>query len=314
MLVSERAGTLLVFENGDPGARRLAELTVPSIRAQGESGLMSIVVDPRFASNGFVYACASRTDEGQWLNQVLRLRLAANTLTLDGLVIREGMRAAAIHDGCRLAFGPDGKLWVTMGDASVRTLAQDVGALNGKVLRINTDGTIPGDNPVLPGAPARTAVFSFGHRNPQGLAFEPGSGRPFIVDHGQNDHDEINLLRPGGNYGWPVHAGPGGAGQGFVDPLWSSGPAGTLATSGAAFASGPQWGLWSGSLFVASLKEADLRRFTIDGPVATQQEVLLDRKYGRLRSVVLAPNGALYVTTSNGSGDRIIRLVASLTP
>ena len=311
MLVSERAGTLLVFENGDPGARRLAELAVPAIRAQGESGLMSIVVDPRFASNGFVYACASRTDEGQWLNQVLRLRLAANTLTLDGLVIREGMRAAAIHDGCRLAFGQDGKLWVTMGDASVRTLAQDVGALNGKILRINTDGTIPGDNPVLPGAPTRTAVFSFGHRNPQGLAFEPGSGRPFAVEHGQNDHDEINLIRPGANYGWPVHAGPDGTGQGFVDPLWSSGPAGTLATSGAAFVTGAQWGLWSGSLFVASLKEADLRRFTIDGEVATQHEVLLDRKYGRLRSVVLAPNSALYVTTSNGTGDRIVRLVAS---
>jgi glucose/arabinose dehydrogenase len=96
-----------------------------------------------------------------------------------------------------------------------------------------------------------------------------------------------------------------------VDPLWTSGPAGTLATSGAAFVTGEPWGLWSGSLFVATLKEADLRRFSVEGDAVTQREVLLDRRYGRLRSALLAPGGALYVTTSNGSGDRVIRLVAS---
>jgi len=131
------------------------------------------------------------------------------------------------------------------------------------------------------------------------------------VDHGQDDHDEINQIQAGANYGWPLQVGPGGGPRGFVDPIWSSGPAGTLATSGAAFVEGQQWGLWSGSLFVATLKQSDLRRFTIDGGVATQREVLLDVKYGRLRSPVLGPNGALYVTTSNGSGDRVIRLVAS---
>lgn len=314
MLVSERAGNLLIFESGEPNARRIATLTVPAVRAQGESGLMGLAVDPNFASNGFIYACASRTDEDRWLNQILRLRLAANALTLDGFVVREGMRAAAIHDGCRIAFGPDGKLWATMGEAGERPLAQSVGSLNGKVLRVNTDGTVPADNPILPGAAGRTAAYSFGHRNPQGLAFEPATGRPFAVEHGQNDHDEINLIRAGGNYGWPSQAGPGGAARGLVDPIWTSGPAGTLATSGGAFVSGAQWGLWSGSLFVATLKEADLRRFTIDGEVATQREVLLDRTYGRLRSPVLGPNGALYVTTSNGSGDRVIRLLASQTP
>ena len=121
----------------------------------------------------------------------------------------------------------------------------------------------------------------------------------------------INLIRPGGNYGWPAQRGPGGASRGFVDPIWSSGPAGTLATSGAAFVSGAPWGLWSGSLFVATLKEADLRRFTIDADVATQRAVFVDRKYGRLRSPVLGPNAALYVTTSNGAGDRTVRRTAS---
>ena len=314
MLVTERIGNLLLFESGEPNSRRVANLAVPNVRAQGESGLMGIAVDPKFATNGFVYVCASRTDQGQWLNQILRMKLEANTLTLDGYVVREGMRAAAIHDGCRLAFGPDGKLWATIGEAGMRPLAQNVGSLNGKVLRVNTDGSIPDDNPILPGASARTAAYSFGHRNPQGLSFQPGSGRALAVEHGEDSHDEINVIRAGGNYGWPLQAGPGGGPRGFVDPLWSSGPAGTLATSGAAFVAGAQWGLWSGSLFVATLKEADLRRFTIEGEAAVQREVLLDRKYGRLRSPVLAANGALYVTTSNGSGDRIIRLVASQAP
>lgn len=311
MIVTERVGNLLVFESGEPNARRVANLAVPGIRAQGESGLMGIAVDPAFASNRFIYVCASRTDQGQWLNQILRFRLEANTLTLDGFVIRDGMRAATIHDGCRLVFGPDGKLWATMGESGQSRLAQDPNSLNGKVLRVNADGSIPDDNPILPGAARRTAAYTFGHRNPQGLAFEPGTGRAFEIEHGDDDHDEINLLRPGANYGWPQQAGPGGGPRGFVDPLWSSGPAGTLATSGGTFVSGPQWGLWSGSLFVAQLKESDLRRFTIDGDVATHRDVFLDRKYGRLRSPVLAPNGALYVTTSNGAGDRVIRVVAS---
>jgi glucose/arabinose dehydrogenase len=316
MLVTERVGNVIVFESGEPNARRLANLAVPGVRAQGESGLMGIAVDPGFSRTGHVFVCASRMDEGQWRNQILRLRLEGTTLALDGFVVREGMRAAPIHDGCRLAFGPDGKLWATMGEAGQSALAQDPASLNGKILRVNGDGSIPDDNPVLPGASARTAAYSFGHRNPQGLAFEPGTGRPFAVEHGDDDHDEINLLRPGANYGWPRQAGPGGGPRGFVDPLWTSGPAGTLATSGAAFVSGAPWGLWSGSLFVAQLKEQDLRRFTIDGEgggplVATHREVLLDRKYGRLRSPVLAPNGALYVTTSNGAGDRVIRVVAT---
>lgn len=311
MLVSERVGNLLLFESGEPNARRVATLTVPGIRSQEEAGLMGIAVDPKFASNGFVYACASRTDQGQWLNQILRFRLEGTVLSFDGYVIRDSMRANSFHDGCRLAFGPDAKLWATMGEAGMRPLAQDVRSLNGKILRVNTDGTIPDDNPTLPGASTRTAAYSFGLRNPQGLAFQPGTGRPFAVDHGQDDHDEINQIQAGANYGWPLQVGPGGGPRGFVDPIWSSGPAGTLATSGAAFVEGQQWGLWSGSLFVATLKQSDLRRFTIDGGVATQREVLLDVKYGRLRSPVLGPNGALYVTTSNGSGDRVIRLVAS---
>jgi glucose/arabinose dehydrogenase len=271
---------------------------------------MSIELDPAFASNGLLYVCASVTDEGQWRNQVLRYRMQGDVPAFDGYVIRRGMIANSIHDGCRIRFGPDGKLWVTMGDAGVSSRAQDPNSLNGKVLRLNSDGSVPADNPIMPGASSRTAVYTMGNRNPQGLTFQPGTGTPFEVEHGDSTHDEINILVPGGNYGYPIVRGPGGP-AGYLDPAWSSGSV-TIATSGADFVSGAAWGTWDGSLFVAQLKEADLRRFTISGGVATQQEILLDGKYGRLRTARLGADGALYVTTSNGSGDRVIRLTPTL--
>jgi aldose sugar dehydrogenase len=146
-----------------------------------------------------------------------------------------------------------------------------------------------------------------GNRNPQGLAFQPGTDVLFEIEHGATTNDEINILQAGKNYGWPDQEGVGGTAKGFTDPIWTSGTV-TYATSGAAFVTGPEWGDWAGSLFVATLKEQDLRRFAVSGTTVVPKEVLLDQKYGRLRSVVQGPDGALYVTTSNGSGDRIIRV------
>jgi glucose/arabinose dehydrogenase len=193
-----------------------------------------------------------------------------------------------------------------MGDAGDTANAQNPNVLNGKVLRVNSDGTIPADNPILPGATARTAMYTMGNRNPQGLTFEPGTGRVIEVEHGDDTHDEINVLRAGANYGYPVCRGPCGDPR-FVDPAWSSGNV-TLATSGADFARGVQWGAYDGSLFVATLKETDLRRFTLAGAVATQRDIFFDGTYGRMRTARQGPDGSLYVTTSNGSGDRVIRI------
>ena len=307
MFVTERVGNLLVYASAAPGAPQLSNTAVASnIRASGEAGAMSIELDPAFASNGLVYVCASVTDNNQWLNQVLRYRMSGNTPVLESHVIRFGMLANTNHDGCRIRFGPDGKLWVTMGDAGNTANAQNPNSLNGKVLRVNSDGTIPADNPIIAGASGRSAVYTWGNRNPQGLTFEPGTGRPFEVEHGDSTHDEINILVAGANYGYPVCRGPCGDPR-FIDPAWSSGGV-TTATSGADFARGPQWGAWDGSLFVANLKEGDLRRFTIAGGTATQREILYDGVYGRLRTVRQGPDGSLYITTSNGSGDRIVRI------
>jgi len=307
MFVTERVGNILIYASAAPNATQLANVfPVPNINASGESGLMSIELDPSFATNSLLYLCVSVNDGGQWLNQVLRYRMNGNVPAFDGYVIRSGMRANSNHDGCRVRFGPDGKLWVTMGDAGDLANAQNPNVLNGKVLRVNTDGTIPADNPIMPGATARTAVYTMGNRNPQGLTFEPGTGRAIEVEHGDDTHDEINILRAGGNYGYPICRGPCGDPR-FVDPAWSSGSV-TLATSGADFARGVQWGAYDGSLFVATLKESDLRRFTLAGAVATQREIFFDGTFGRLRTARQGPDGSLYLTTSNGSADRVIRI------
>lgn len=309
MLVSERVGNLLVYQSTAPGAPQLANNAVVGTRQNGEGGLMGVAVDPDFMANSFIYVCASRDDEGQYRNQVLRYKLVGNQIAFDGFVIRRGMAAAGNHNGCRLRFGPDRKLWVTMGDAGNLRNAQDPNALNGKVLRVNTDGSIPADNPVIPGSTGRSAIYTWGNRNPQGLAFEPGTGTPYEVEHGDETHDEINIIAAGANYGYPLFRGPVGR-AGYLDPAWSSGNV-TIATSGADFVVGPQWGAWSGSLFVAQLKETDLRRFELFAGTVRQTNILFDNTYGRLRSVVFGADGALYLTTSNGTADRVLRITAT---
>ena len=309
MFVTERVGNLLVYASAAPGAAQLANNAVSGVRENGEGGLMSVELDPSFASNHYLYVCASRDDAGTWRNQVLRYIVVGNALAFDRYVIQNGMQAAGNHDGCRIRFGPDGKLWVTMGDAGNGNNAQDPNSLNGKVLRVSSDGTIPGDNPVIPGAAARSAVFTWGNRNPQGLTFEPGTGRVFEIEHGDSTHDEVNILVAGANYGYPIYRGPVNR-PGYVDPAWSSGNV-TLATSGGDFLQGAQWGAWSGSLVVATLKEQDLRRFELFDATARQADILFDNAWGRLRTPRLAPDGSLYLTTDNGANDMVIRVAAT---
>jgi glucose/arabinose dehydrogenase len=310
MFVTERVGNILVYASGAAGAPQLGNSPVQGIRAEGEAGAMGIALSPDFANDHFVYVCASRTDNGWW-NQVLRYRDLNSALTFDGFVIRTGMYAGGNHDGCRIRFGPDGKLWITMGEVGNTAFSQNPNALNGKVLRINPDGSIPDDNPVLPGAFGRSAAYTLGHRNPQGIAFQPGTGLPYTSEHahytdsstGAHSHATVNLLRPAANFSWPQ-----GAGAGSTRPAWQSFDNPFVATSGDTFISGTQWGAWSGNLILAALSGSMLMRLEQqpDGTFRTAQ-LLFQNGFGRLRGVTQGPDGSLYVTTDNG-GDRIIRV------
>jgi glucose/arabinose dehydrogenase len=308
MFVTERPGTISVFESTASNAKRVMTAQVPGLKAMGEAGLLGLALDPDFGRNQFLYVCASRVDQGEWRNEVLRYRASPSALASDVTILRSGIVASGIHDACRIRFGPDGKLWIATGDGGLPSRAQDAASLNGKVLRINADGSVPSDNPTLKGQSAPSAIYALGLRNPGGLAFHPKTGVCFVVDAGDQMQDEIDEVSAGANFGWPTVLGPNGASRGFVDPAWSSGTA-TLVVAGAAFLSGADWGAWSDSLVVATLKEQDLRRFSVDDSRVAAREILIDQKYGRLRAATAAPDGSLLVTTSNGSGDRIIRIV-----
>lgn len=312
MLVTERIGRVRVYAGPGADAELLHTAAIADVRAELESGLMGIAVD-----GDAVFVCATRGADNptSWQVQLLRATLApdGSVSPFEALPIGP-IRGAPRHQGCAVEVDDAGDVWLSVGDANLpagENAAQDPGTLNGKILRVHPDGTVPADNPYGPESP----VVSLGHRNPQGLAFGPG-GLVIGVEHGTDENDEINVIEPGGNYGYPCFTGedsmgpiPDGCGPAseYLAPAWASG-APTLATSGITFLAGAAWGDWEGDLVVTTLKEEDLRRFTLsdDGSIV-EAETLLDGRFGRLRATVIGPDGALYLSTANGD-DRIIRV------
>ena len=296
LFFTERHGRLRVVNDGQLAPEPVARL---SVWASGEAGLMGLALDPDFARNGQLYVCYTTSKGGGVVNRVARLVLRGSHAG-DERVLLDDMPAAGIHDGCRLKFGPDGKLYATMGDAASPSRAQQRDSLSGKILRLEADGSVPADNPFR-GSP----VWSLGHRNPQGLAWD-AAGRLWESEHGSTAHDEINLIRAGRNYGWPDVRGRE-TGEGFVPPALESGDE-TWAPSGIA--------VLHGALYVAALRGQRLLKIALaDGQVGGVT-ALLTTEYGRLRDVVAGPDGALWVATSNRDGrgspragdDRILRV------
>ena len=312
MFVTERPGRVRVFQNGQVLAAPALVLT--DVAAVGEGGLLGIAVHPDFASNHFVYlAYTARLAGGSRETRVVRYREVGNTLG-EPAVILDRVPAADIHDGARVRFGPDRKLYVTWGDTAAPPTAQDLGTLTGKILRLNDDGSVPGDNP-LAGSP----IFSFGHRNPQGLDWHPVTGEPWGSEHGQTGNDEINRLQPGRNYGWPVIEADQ-ARAGMETPILFFSP--SIAPSGASFYTGTSITGFRQNLFVGALAGQHLLRVRFepnDPNRVAATERLLAGRFGRIRDVVTGPDGALYLCTSNRDGrntpvasdDRIVRLSAA---
>jgi glucose/arabinose dehydrogenase len=267
-----------------------------------ERGLLGIALDPKFSTNGFVYLYYSYGGPGtSTLNRLVRMR-DANGVGVEETVLIDAIPGSQQHDGGRVKFGPDGLLYVTVGDGEVDARAQDNGSPNGKVLRVNTDGSAAAGNPF-----GGSAVWSFGHRNPQGLAWQPDTGALYETEHGPSGvfplccQDEVNLIERGKNYGWPIVTGQPHDAR-FVDPLLWSGRTDTWAPSGAAFMTKP--GPLRGSFLFATLRGAHLHRvvFGPDGRSVLFEERLLENQYGRLRDVFELPSGQLLVLTSNRDG------------
>ena len=316
MLFTERIGRVRIYENGK--LRPAPLFTVPDVEPSGESGLMSIALHPQFAANHLLYLSYVYKGENQNV-RVVRYREAETGLT-DRKVIIENVPAAQFHAGCRLRFGPDNKLYITTGDATRRDLAQRLDSLAGKILRVNDDGTVPADNPFVGQQNARPEIWSYGHRNPQGIDWQPGTNLLFETEHGPSGFDgpgggdEVNIVEKGKNYGWPVihhtQTHPG-----MEAPLLEYTPA--CAPASGMFYRGAAFAQFRGNFFFGCLAGTRMIRLVLDGRRVVTQENLLAGKYGRIRDVAEGPDRNLYFSTSNQDGrgspaaddDRIIRLV-----
>ncbi len=317
IFVLERAGRVRILRNQqlDPTPY---PVTLENFSARGQGGLLDMTLHPDYANNKLIYLAYTVETNGAMYTRVARFRDTGTGLVFDRQIFNAEPVNSTKHFGSRLGFGNDGKLYISLGERGKWDLAQDLGNLKGKTLRLEADGTIPVDNPFVSRNGAKPEVFSYGHRNAQAMAFQPETGLIWQAEHGPtgNDRpgggDEINIVEAGKNYGWPlIHHSQTQAG--LEAPLMEFTPA--TAPGGAAFYTGDRFPQWQGNLFVANLRGQSLQRFTINGRQIVGVEKLLSNDYGRFRAVAVA-DGYVYVSTSNGDGygsgsrgeDTILRL------
>jgi glucose/arabinose dehydrogenase len=317
MLLTERPGRVRIIEGGK--LRPEPVFVVPDVEPSSESGLMDISLHPNFSSNNFVYLGYAYNKDGKRI-KVVRYKYSGGTFTEPKTII-EDIPGAPNHAGMRCRFGPDGKLYVTTGDSTDWNLAQKNDSLAGKTLRLNDDGTVPSDNPFVGKTGYRPEIWTTGHRNPQGLAWQPGTGLMFQTEHGPSGFegrgggaDEVNIVERGKNYGWPTIYG-NRTQAGLEPPLLEYSPA--CAPASGMFYDGAQLSGFKGNFFFGCLAGKRIIRVVLDGRRVVSQEDLLKNVYGRLREIEEGPDGFIYFSTSNRDGrgspakddDRIMRLV-----
>jgi glucose/arabinose dehydrogenase len=316
MLISERRGTLrLVNTQGELEAEPIVGL--PRIKEHGQGGLLDVVLHPKFKNNHWIYFSYTESDGRTYGTTVARGRLEGRHLEQVQTIFRMRKKTTSRrHFGSRLVFDHQGYLYITLGDRGDRPRAQDLNDHAGSVIRLNDDGSIPPENPFFEKSDALKEIFSYGHRNIQGAALHPQTGKLWTHEHGPQGGDEINIPAPGANHGWPVitygvnyvsgtKIGEGTKKTGMVQPIHYWIP--SIAPSGMAFYSGDKFNNWKGNLFVGSLKFQQLVRLELDGEKVTHEERLLTGTFGRIRDVRQGSDGFIYLLTDADNG-KLIRL------
>jgi glucose/arabinose dehydrogenase len=318
MLVTERSGTLrLVSKDG-----KLSEPLsgVPEVVAEGQGGLLDVAIDPDFKSNSLVYLTYSEPGEGGASTAVARGKLGNSGLENVEVIFRQEPKINGnLHFGSRLAFAPDGTLFVTLGERFQFTPAQDLSNDLGKIVRINPDGSIPKDNPFVGRQDARPEIWSYGHRNPQGAAIQPETGKLWETEFGPRGGDEVNVPQAAANYGWPVVSwGKHYDGREspkppthpeFADAIYHWNP--VISPSGITFYTGDAIPAWKGNLLIGALSEQAIVRLTLDGEKVVGEERI--PMGTRIRDVVQGPDGAVYALTDERNGE-ILRLTLENSP
>lgn len=318
MLVTERSGTLRLVSKDGKLSPPLSG--VPKVVVAGQGGLLDVAIDPDFKSNSLVYLTYSEPGEGGAGTAVARGKLGESGLDGVEVIFRQEPKVGGgNHFGSRLVFAPDGKLFVTLGERFTFTPAQDLTNDLGKIVRINPDGSVPKDNPFVGRTDARPEIWSYGHRNPQGAAIHPETGKLWETEFGPMGGDELNIPQAGANYGWPVVSwGSHYTGEDIPDPpthpefadaIYHWNP--VISPSGITFYTADAIPGWKGNLLIGGLSEQAIVRLTLDGEKVVDEERI--PMGARIRDVVQGPDGAVYALTDEGNGE-ILRLTLENSP
>ena len=316
LLITERVGRLRLYRDGTLLPKPIAG--VPRVVDSGQGGLFDVILHPGFAQNRLLYLSYAARGTGGVHTRVARFRFdeAAHALTEPALIFDATPKArGGRHFGGRMVFDRAGYLFITLGDRGDMDRAQKLGEHSGSVIRLKDDGSVPPDNPFMNRGDARHEIYSYGHRNPQGMARHPRTGAVWTHEHGAQGGDEINIVRPGRNYGWPVithgidydgsKIGIGKSAPGMEQPLYFWVP--SIAPSGMAFYDGDKFPKWRNSLFVGALRGELLARLELNGDRVVKEERLLQDRLGRIRDVRTGPDGYLYIAIDDDDG-RVLRL------
>ncbi|MFK8047499.1 MAG: PQQ-dependent sugar dehydrogenase [Halioglobus sp.] len=308
LLVTEKEGKLRIFDIDTRTSAMIEGL--PAVHSKGQGGLLDVVVHNDFETNGWIYLSAAvEVSEKKRTTRIMRYRLE-NSQLKDATEIYEAQPAvdANIHFGSAMVFDTEGHLYITVGDRRQRYLSQDLGTSLGKVIRLRDDGSVPVDNPFLNRPDALPEIFSYGHRNPQGITIDRASGRIWVAEHGPRGGDEINLLQAGTNYGWPVitygeeyaggKIGEGTEKVGMAQPEYHYVP--SIGTAGIAWYDGDALPGWQGNLFVAGLRSTSVSRVNLRSAQETEEQRLLEQFAFRFRNIKQGPDGFLYLLGENG--------------